>query len=65
MHPRHKLILYPTLLYKLSTIEKKFGIHVPKTCVYSGITDETRDPLLFECNLTKNLLLRLLKCLGM
>lgn len=66
IHPRHKFILWLTLLHRLSTVERlaKFGIQVPRTCVYCEIDDETHDNLFVECGITKHLWMRLLNCLG-
>lgn len=66
MHPKFKFILWLALHNRLATVERllKFGIQTPHQCIFCEQAVETFDHLFFECSLTKELWLRLLRWLG-
>lgn len=66
MQPSHKFNLWLALQQILIIIERlvKFGVVVPKTCVFCDIADELFDNLFFECSITKDIWNRQLTWLG-
>ncbi|MCE2055683.1 hypothetical protein HAX54_043186, partial [Datura stramonium] len=62
----HQFMLWMAIHQSLAKYERllKMNIHAPPTCVFCKIADETKEHLLFECLITRDLWRRLLRCDG-
>ncbi|XP_059290313.1 uncharacterized protein LOC132043877 [Lycium ferocissimum] len=66
IHPRHKFNLWLAIQRRLATVDRlqKFGIDIPKDCIFCARDEETFDHFFFTCSHTRTIWGILFKWLG-